>query len=396
MKENKMWFEAAYQDGEFLWIAPAEYNFFYCVNCLSMKIEKVEFYPEEHFWTTRLYGDMIKCKNKLYFSPVNARGILVYDCVKGDFEHIPIRADINKDQKSNPLNFYKAYIFGQKLYFISPTYPAIVILELENHQVHYDYVTDFVKALFPQIGEKIRIRSSALCNGHILMTLKNGEAFVTYNCELGDYQLYGLKGLGNEIMTPCYDGKYYWGILYSNGKNEIFRLDPRNTHMDTYPVQTGIYKDDACISFIGSAFARGNVYFFPSRCDKAIISIDTKTLKISCRYSGAEGNRACSFSLAKETDKMIYLYEVNENTMWYFSKQDMTLRQLELKFEDASEKIYQKVLRRDYMRKKDLVHENTIYPLHEYIEMVTGIREKGIKDDSARYGDLIYEILIPG
>lgn len=104
--------------------------------------------PNEKIVKDRLYSDLVYFNGKIYFVPLSADEIAVYDIKNDIFEKIPFadnKTIYNSKIFKKDYKFSKGLVKENYVYFFSCTYPAILKLNIKTNCI--EYVTNWVKAV---------------------------------------------------------------------------------------------------------------------------------------------------------------------------------------------------------------------------------------------------------
>lgn len=205
-----------YEDEEFYWFAEIQYNGFYKVDKQTLKPELLFHFPEEALDQELLFSQILKMGDWFVFSPERAKQIVLYHAITQEIKTIPLAAvQGEKKIKYNPdLKFSAMASLEGKVYFFPFSYPAIVVLDLEDMTV--DYVTNWVDQLENGVeehrnsvlnsyfrsalveGEKVYL-PSACSNQLVIFDLKNHQV----DCVSISAQEQGFNGI-------AFDGNHFW------------------------------------------------------------------------------------------------------------------------------------------------------------------------------------------
>ncbi len=135
-------FEAMYIDEEFIWFTPIYFNALLRMDKVTEKIELIGFFPDENPFATRLFSDITKCGNKLYFAPLSAKAIAVYDIETGEFSSVCYKTEFSGLEQRE---FYSVQENNGILYFVPYRYNAILIYNTKTDNITYS--TNFVNPI---------------------------------------------------------------------------------------------------------------------------------------------------------------------------------------------------------------------------------------------------------
>ena len=143
--DYRNWIEAYEIDGNILWGIMVKYPILFKYNMVKCKMELVSIFPEK-LWKDkecgRLFGDVYKYHEYLYFIPVHADCMIKYDIGKNKYFYITIE-EIYKTDKY--FDFYKSIKENSVITMYSSAYKALVHIDCESDKVIYD--TNFIDKL---------------------------------------------------------------------------------------------------------------------------------------------------------------------------------------------------------------------------------------------------------
>lgn len=187
------------------WLINAKDNGIYKVNMDSLEAELVDIIPweadkKEHL---EVYGEVVLYKAKLFFIPISASKICLFDIKKNELRYI----DYGNKQKT-----FKGQIFGGSvqrgriLYLIPCAFDYVVCVDMENEQARY-------------VGESLPERNLVYAFGgifedmeNIYFTSINSNHIFQYNLETEEYKTYICEELKSGGSGMIGDANGVWII----------------------------------------------------------------------------------------------------------------------------------------------------------------------------------------
>lgn len=160
-------------DGEFIWMFHEKFNALYKYSINSENLIYVDSNPNESFFVNTLYNECLYYKEKIYFFPVHAKGIAIYDIKNATY----INADIPKREGICYYNVIQIST-GEVLLFpvIYSNYAYIIKLDSMKFEV--------IELDFGIYGERISkdyIRGNALVNENAIFATDNAKVNIIFN-----------------------------------------------------------------------------------------------------------------------------------------------------------------------------------------------------------------------
>lgn len=119
--------EDLYFDGKYFWFSTTNYNSLFKMNRDTWKAEWIGMFPNEELGAFRLYSSIAYCNGKLYFCPLSAKEIAVYNLSTNMFSKIPFDAPSNKVHENYQYaKFYQVVATGDCVYFLPYYYDSII------------------------------------------------------------------------------------------------------------------------------------------------------------------------------------------------------------------------------------------------------------------------------
>lgn len=315
-EQIKICFEDIYDDGEYLWFSAMNFNGLFRMNKTSMTPEYMGEFPGEKS-DNRLFCGICEFEGKLYFAPMSASAIAVYDMSDGSFERIEIKKDYTILSNAK---LYSVVNCGRKLFFIPYAYDAIVCYDSESKNITYH--TDwkkYIKRCIPELQNVYYFRKCSVYNDMLYLPVCCGSGIVVMDTKTGET---------NYISDT--DNSSYHGIIVSDDK---LYLAPNTGKPTIYDISFGKMKKISVFNseksvpteYVDICDCDDSVMLFPYLSDNIIkinkedesiglINDDILTAKptpIMSEYSGR-------FIFAKRIGNYIYSYSLEYGCMFVY------------------------------------------------------------------------------
>jgi hypothetical protein len=281
-------FEACYDDGKYIWFAAYWFNGLFKCDKETWVAEYLGSFPGENYYNQRLFGSTTECNGKLYFAPLTADAIAVYNIASGEFSRIELN-DVDSKKYSNYYEYYKfidALTIADSVYFIPATYPAIVVVDTLKREI--TYIDGWVDKI-----EKLR-NSNGLWFGRgdieveriIYAALLCADYMLIIDSKTNDFTLEALHSGNIGHLSICFDGDNFW--LAPRCKNDtsarITRWNRETTEVIILP-QNGVIITECAdweyVNFFFKMYFRsGKIYALPHHYNCGFV-IDADSSDIS-------------------------------------------------------------------------------------------------------------------
>jgi hypothetical protein len=306
-RDGKFFFNSCYDDGETIWFSAYLFNGLFRVDKDTWKAEYLGSFPEERPDGFGLFGGVSECNGKLFFAPMSAGKIAVYDIKTGAYERIELvapDADGNKHFDSK-CKFTDAVTVGNKVFLIPSTYPAIAVIDSIADSVVY--VTDWLEGI-----EKIRNENAWFFFGNerlgnkLFISVCCANAVLILDVEKLTCSVRPLLCEGGNYNGICYDGADFW-LTPCRLINSSVKLVKWNEESDKTEIIEAVSSEDCfdVIDKVGMAmslkpiYCAGYIYIIP-HCMNRSIRLHTVTYDI---------NPAPAFGAECETDAPPALFD---------------------------------------------------------------------------------------
>jgi hypothetical protein len=227
-REDALLFESCYDNGTHIWFAAYFFNGLFRCDKETWTAEYLGAFPEEKPDGIRLFGGVAECGGKLYFAPMSAERIAVYDTESGAFERFDVSTIYAKMEYASIAKFSCALQCGEWIVFLPAYYSAVARMNLRTREL--EYLTDWIEdvealrnsshsyfAKFAGIAFDDKLQAVLLCADAVLTV--DGSTGKTCVSRLGT----GNKG----HLGICHDGRDLWltPVCDAGAKAHVIRWD---------------------------------------------------------------------------------------------------------------------------------------------------------------------------
>jgi hypothetical protein len=259
-----------------LWFVHSNYNALCKMDINTGKVQVLDKIPNETLLEERLYQDVLKVNEKLYFTPHRAKELLEYNLCTGQFNKFPLR----KTTEYNITQFTRMVRYKDYLFLLPTHYPAIVRYDLRNGS--FKYYFDIIRKLKKfNKGERRNIPEfmNAVCvEGDLLiMASARSNIIVELNMNTNRTQIYKVGSEENNYYRMEYDGDDYW--LIPNESKSIVRWNRKTGKTVEYNDFPENFQGDKN-AFLNIIYCGKYMLAFPKNSNM-ILKIDIRTGNMS-------------------------------------------------------------------------------------------------------------------
>lgn len=369
--EHVLFFDDIFEHEDTFLISSRTYNALFKVDMKSLQVNFIGHFPEERLDGYNLYHSMIQCGNDIYFAPLGAKEMAVFNPYNNSFRKIEIPSPaISARYKEGHYKFNTITSFGKFVYLIGYCYPAIL---------QYDLIGGGFRQFYNWIPEIERLRPSnkESDSTYFYNSISLGEelfapstvanAVVVFNMRTCVSTVYEVGRKGSAFSGICFDGKNYWLSPYNDGI--IVCWDRQTGESKEY--DTGIKGN--VLTFIGTIFANGYVWMFPHE-EGQVLCIDPQN---ECIKTVDAFREICSeqsdnyldkvFSMIKEYHGRILSFAYRSADFIDYNLKTTTMRRYHLTA-DCLPDI-------DFATHYGDFQENGMYTLHDYLDDIASLNE---------------------
>lgn len=339
-----------FQDEDYYWFTDRRINGFYRGEKATGAVELQFRFPQEEKDTSGLYSDVVKVGDWWVFSPLAGRNIVLYHEKSKEVRLFPLAPVTQTKITFLPsLKFARLIPFGNTVFFIPFSYPAILQLNLSTMKL--DYIRQWVPILdasieeqrapsmcvycsnYAQIGEKAYLPMS--CSNHVLvLDLKTAKV----SCE-------EIKGNTKAFGGICAEGEDFW--LSPRVGGCLTKWNPSTKQVQSVPVRE---QEDPEAAVVRSCMLYRDTLLLFGYQNNPIYQMDTKTGAVT-EFQGLESvcNQTKPFDMLGYSPMLSYevcgdlLYFIN---LWEVSWQTFDFQTKEMTaFSFLASKEDQEILR---------------------------------------------------
>lgn len=164
------------------------------------------------------YRAICKVGQKLYFAPIFAESIAIYDIKLNSMQYVSIepKTECRRKYVRSAAKFIEAHCFGKFIFFTPLAFDAIIRYDTETGQVDYfsDYIEELGKLAFDK--EAYWFRSSITVDERIYLPSACANALVEFDMLHCKSMVHKLGSTRTAYQSICHDGKNFW-LMHSSG-----------------------------------------------------------------------------------------------------------------------------------------------------------------------------------
>lgn len=270
-------FEELYDDGEVYWFTSLYFNALFKMDKHTWQVEFIGSFPNEKIDGYRLYSSILEYKDKLYFAPLRAKEIGVFNKKSRAFSKIAFeKENIGSLEGDTGWNFSSAYQYGESIYFIPHQRTFILKWNLKTETI--DFLSDWYKSMQENnidTGTSLFFRTCRKEN--VVYAPFNWINYVmAFNLETEQAEVIRLGEGDAGYADICYDGRKFWMAPLKGRK--ILQWDEKENVCEGYRIAS---EQTESFLFWGCEYFDGEVYFFPNEYNK-ILKVDVKDGAAKC------------------------------------------------------------------------------------------------------------------
>lgn len=209
-----------YIDDEIIWFTLCGKNGLFRMDKQTGKSEFITCFPGLHDNGDYWFCAIGKIADIMYFTPCGADHIITYNVVNQSMTAIPLKPALEIPESNYTYykyrKFHNAFVYGNRIFFIGVSYPAIICLDTLNGKIEYftDWVTDFVRQLK---SPSMYLLTSSCQNGSIIVAVsENTNAVLLFDMNTCKTEIHKIGDKATGWVSVCCDGADYW-LLPKNG-----------------------------------------------------------------------------------------------------------------------------------------------------------------------------------
>ncbi len=380
MNDVNILFERYVDVGDKIIFPAFNHNCLYSMEKESKYVEFLGEIPCSKMCSRREFFSIAMYKDIIILIPYEHDSIVLYDIVSRRFKTIELRKASSFDNIKNSIENYKfAYcaIWGNRLYAFPHFYPALVVLDLDTHELVYD--TEFIDVMevnktygepyvtdIDVIGSKV-YGSLGCFNGIMIYDMLLGTLDI---CRI-DYSGEGFNGIkvdgDNIILSPRLKGTI---AIYNQKSNECYEYT-------TYPEGCD---DKQIIPFHGICRIKGGYLFVPALASEMLfLDLEKKELlnvkKVSNVLRGRVNkilgiDRLLAYGME---DDMVWFINGVDNLFYVYDFNSMELSSSKLTCEECPVSMKDILLEAFHYQTGEVIREDEDHKLIDFITILKDV-----------------------
>jgi len=249
--------------GNNIWISALGINSFFRMNKSNGGLELLGSFSEKGTPQNVVqYGGIVEFKDRLYFTPMQAKEILAYSIPDDTFEKISYKfddVDSKNDTKEIIWAFHDSIAFGSYIFFSPYQYPALMRLNTETNEV--TYYSDWVDSVKVSTSKDVLLSRPQIVGKVLWYAACQSNAIVAFDTETCTSTVYKVGNKEYRYSGICFDGENFW-LSPRVGTVPLVKWNPQkgiikefrefiyeNTPNPSYSMHSGIYHDGYCWLF---------------------------------------------------------------------------------------------------------------------------------------------------
>ena len=375
-------FENIFLDKDELWFTAYYFNGLFKMKRNEWIPEFVGTFPNEKLDGFRLYSSILEYDNKLYFTPLRAKEIAVFDKSNGKINKISIeKLEIGYLDGYTGWNYLSAVLYGNKIIFFPHQRTAIVQYDIEKNRLSKieTWVKEIVdyKLCFPRLYAKVVIDE-----GIVYAPVAGSNLLQIINMESGQAKIYQIGEKGVSFGDICViNSKSYLCPLegeeiieWSNNLHQIIR-------------KMKIYDTSDNIKFRSMVNYNSNLYFFPDQYNAVIQINDNGEMKyenifnsIFQQYYEFQSPIESKYICSNVYDNELYVYCHTIKKLVRIIGSNAKVKRIGIEVNEeknkdyfAAKQMYQECL---FNEKENIIEENSTYQLGDFLTILKSSENK--------------------
>ncbi len=192
---------------ENVYFSALNYNGLFKYNKVEETVEMLEEIPEEKRFSRHLYSATILVGNQIYFAPMNAKDIAVYDIENKTISKISLK----QEYSSIISKFSRMLRDDCYIYLIPFRYPAIVKINLKNQKV--TYLDSWIGKLGIGKSDIFAKNGCFLKNENLHIALYEENKVLQINIKTEECELLEIPTKDKQgFVDMLFDEEYYWFV----------------------------------------------------------------------------------------------------------------------------------------------------------------------------------------
>jgi hypothetical protein len=207
------------------WFSNIGFNGLFQMDMDTRKTTFLGTFPEEDPLQQRLYSSVKKVGDKLFFAPMSADHIAIYHIKTGKFTAIPLAQPRSSKLAYQPQwKFFSMAVYEHDVYMIGCGYPAILKIDADTEAV--TYLTDWVD----EVDQNIVLADSSyfrqdvvVTEHHLYLASSCSDAVLCMNLENHQVKINTVTNKKFCYNGITYDGEYFY--LLAKNEPAVIRTD---------------------------------------------------------------------------------------------------------------------------------------------------------------------------
>lgn len=121
------------------WLAANNMNLLLEIDTETWRVLRRGIFDKYSAYAKRLYGAAVYYRGHVYFAPMKANEIAVYDTMHERVEYLELEEgkSFGNAVYRTEWKFYGAFVYNDRVYFVGYSYPAIVEINPQNYSIQY-------------------------------------------------------------------------------------------------------------------------------------------------------------------------------------------------------------------------------------------------------------------
>ena len=374
-------FENLYEDEKYFWFTAFHFNGLFKMDKSEWKPQFVGVFPGEDMAGFRLYSKIIEYEDKLYFTPLRAREIAIYDkkqkaFYKKNFEEL----EIGYLSAYSGWNFYDAQLYKDSIYFFPHQRTAVLQYDLKNEKLKMilawvSKIIDVHTLLQPRVFYRTVMKERK-----IYAPISGNNLLECIDLETKRVEIYEIGKKGSTYSDICIVGTKAY-ICPFDGEEiiewDILAKKEKNTFVFTEKNNGSIYFQSVCK--LG-----GSVYVFPEyfnhvleiddtsgKMKEALENVFYKDYLKNYKFIDSEKQIECKYTFGYELQGRVYAYCYETRRLTEYSKKGYKSERVVIDCKNIKNEEYanckQLYIREIFEDRSKIPLENSAYCISDFL-----------------------------
>jgi hypothetical protein len=210
---NKLAFSNLYDDGDSFWFTAVNFNGLFKMDRETWEAEYMGSFPGERMNQYCQYGGIAGRDGKLYFAPLGADAIGIYDVNAKRFDKVLLSVPNTqtKLKRRDDQKFISSTLYNNSIFFFPNTSSAILRYGITSSETEYysDWVAP-LERLMHDADDIYFLHSIVVDDSLIVAAACCANAVVMFNMKTTSSVVYKVGRDGYGYSGICFDGNDYW------------------------------------------------------------------------------------------------------------------------------------------------------------------------------------------